>query len=980
MTAMSNLFNNPQPAKPVELYYYQQEAIDVCYGFLRTRKDNPCIVIPTGGGKTPLMATICNDAVTRWNGRVLVLSHVKELVSQTAETLGSWYPKLKVGVYSAGLGRRESRADVLVAGIQSVYKKGLKLAGSDPFRLVLVDESHRIPTSGDGMYRQLLTDLQVAFPGVRVVGLTATPYRLKGGSVCGPENFLNEICYEAGVRELIAKGYLCRLTSKQSRHSVDSTKLAIKNGEFDSDALSLAFDTDGIVNQAVGEILHETRNRKSVLIFCCNVAHAEHVQQLIESQAGQQVGLITGETADSQRDLEVNRFKDGQLKFLVNVNVFCLDENTEILTSAGWVGIDEISESHRVANWDDGRIFFEQPQEIFRRSLDPVNESFCSLKSNGIDIRVTNNHTMVEYFGGGQTKWRKTTAQQLVGKNAMLPCHGMADPFMTEPQSQSISKKRRASRIRSLSFVYRKRDSMNEQEAKDCAVIEVDRRLGMFVPKQTSDLSLDECKLIGFWLGDGSVCKTWAGSTQYSVSQSLRYPDNVEWIRKTLDACSIEYTESHSPAKERKPYDSINWMICRGTGSGVQAKKGIVKLEPYLKKEGTDLWWGFTREQLIAFLDGYHLADGIHHGDSVKGLNVHRVCSVRKNTLDLIQAIATCRGIRTVVTKLSLPRKQNHKQQWSLSWNLNAKKISTFKNRFSIEPNPMPERVWCVKSTSGFIITRRNGCVAVVGNCEGFDARRVDCVVLLRSTLSPGLYYQMVGRGLRLHETKSDCLILDFGGNVMRHGCIDAIKVQGDKAKGGSGAEAAAKECPECESMVPVVYKTCPECGFPWPIEERKPNHQPTADAVAVTTDQLKPSVWNVNRVYYCEHEKRGFKEGDLRTMRVSYYQDRVLVAEEWVCVEHSGWANERALSWWNERTLAPMPATSQEAAKLATLGYLAEPTQIEIVKPPGEKFSRITKYWLGPKVDPDEVLIEVDEWGAEVRAGSVVSDEEIPF
>jgi DNA repair protein RadD len=379
---------------------------------------------------------------------------------------------------------------------------------------------------------------------------------------------------------------LCRLTSKQSRHSVDSTKLAIKNGEFDSDALSLAFDTDGIVNQAVGEILHETRNRKSVLIFCCNVAHAEHVQQLIESQAGQRVGLITGETADNQRDLEVNRFKDGQLKFLVNVNVFT----------------------------------------------------------------------------------------------------------------------------------------------------------------------------------------------------------------------------------------------------------------------------------------------------------------------------------------------------------------------------------------------------------EGFDARLVDCVVLLRSTLSPGLYYQMVGRGLRLHETKSDCLILDFGGNVMRHGCIDAIKVQGDKAKGGSVAEAAAKECPECESMVSVVYKTCPECGFPWPIEERKPNHQPTADAVAVTTDQLKPSTWNVNRVYYCQHEKRGFKEGDLRTMRVSYYQDRVLVAEEWVCVEHSGWANERALSWWNERTLAPMPATAHEAAKLATLGYLAEPTQIEIVKPPGEKFSRITKYWLGPKVDPDEVLIEVDEWGAEVRAGSVVSDEEIPF
>jgi DNA repair protein RadD len=180
--------------------------------------------------------------------------------------------------------------------------------------------------------------------------------------------------------------------------------------------------------------------------------------------------------------------------------------------------------------------------------------------------------------------------------------------------------------------------------------------------------------------------------------------------------------------------------------------------------------------------------------------------------------------------------------------------------------------------------------------------------------------------------------------------------------------------------MVSIAFRTCPDCGFQW-AEERAPNHQATADDLPVTTDKLEPSTWDINRVYYGEHEKRGWKEGDPKTMRVSYYQDRMVVAEEWICVEHSGWANERALAWWNERTYAPMPNTAHEAARLATLGYLAEPDKIEIVKPPGEKFSRITKYWLSPKVNPDEILIEVDEWGTEVRAGSVVSgDEEIPF
>src|SRR3990172_12400784 len=108
----------------MELRPYQQEAVEAIYRHLRQRDDNPCVVVPTGGGKTPVMATVCRDAVGRWKGRVLILAHVKELLEQTREQLHHVAPEMwmKTGVYSAGLKTRDREHPATVAGIQSVYK------------------------------------------------------------------------------------------------------------------------------------------------------------------------------------------------------------------------------------------------------------------------------------------------------------------------------------------------------------------------------------------------------------------------------------------------------------------------------------------------------------------------------------------------------------------------------------------------------------------------------------------------------------------------------------------------------------------------------------------------------------------------------------------------------------------------------------------------------------------------------------------
>ena len=136
-----------------DLRPYQRDAVNAVYEHLRDKDTNPCVVIPTAGGKSLCIAQVAKDAVTLWGGRVMILAHVKELVEQNAGKLKSICPDLDVGVYSAGLDRRDVVQPVVVAGIQSVYNR---IDEFKPFDLVMIDECHLIPPDGEGRYRTFL--------------------------------------------------------------------------------------------------------------------------------------------------------------------------------------------------------------------------------------------------------------------------------------------------------------------------------------------------------------------------------------------------------------------------------------------------------------------------------------------------------------------------------------------------------------------------------------------------------------------------------------------------------------------------------------------------------------------------------------------------------------------------------------------------------------------------------------------------------
>ena len=503
-------------------------------------------------GKTPVISKICSDAVKNWDGRVLILAHVKELIEQAVDKLHAMAPDLwhQIGCYSAGLKSRDTDHAIIVAGIQSVYRKAAEL---DRFDLVLIDEAHMLPPNGEGMYQQFIKEARIVNPNVRLIGLTATPYRMTSGTICGTDNLLNHVCYEVGVRELIAQGYLCPLKTKAGRRKADTSGLHVRAGEFIAGEVEALMDDDALVHSACREIVEQTKDRHSVLIFAASVQHAQHVQRVL-SEMGHECGFVCGDSSGIFRDDILRRFKEGDLKYLVNVNVL-------------------------------------------------------------------------------------TT---------------------------------------------------------------------------------------------------------------------------------------------------------------------------------------------------------------------------------------------------------------------------------------------------------------------GFDAPNIDCVALLRPTNSPGLYYQMLGRGFRLHPDKTNCLVLDFGGNILRHGPVDALQIK-DKADRKGNNEAPAKECPNCHALIHASYSVCPDCGHEFPPPERD-KHDGSASTAGVLSGEVTETDYDVGEVYYSIHTKRGAPPEHPKTLRVDYRCGFNEYHSEWICVAHpkGSYAWQKAHTWWQARSNEPMPDTVEQAVELAEAGALAQPLSITVRSVTGEKFDRITNYELG--------------------------------
>jgi len=300
----------------VEARWYQSEANAAAWQYISDGRGNPLIVLPTGAGKSIVIALLIRQAV-EWGQRVLVVAHRKELLQQNADKIQR-LTGLKVGINSAGLNERDIDSTVICAGIQSVYRDAAEFGQRG---LVVIDEAHLISDDGGSMYRQFLDGLQRHNRRLFCVGLTATPYRTGEGSLADDGKLFSGVCYEAKTGALIEAGFLSKLTNNPADSQANLQGVKIRGGEFVAAEMEAAFTTDAIIHAAVCELTIACEHRKSILVFCAGVSHAEQVALALRDLTGQEVGLVTGETHAIERQRVLSDFRNGSLRWCVNVDV-----------------------------------------------------------------------------------------------------------------------------------------------------------------------------------------------------------------------------------------------------------------------------------------------------------------------------------------------------------------------------------------------------------------------------------------------------------------------------------------------------------------------------------------------------------------------------------------------------------------------------------------------------------------------------------
>ena len=302
----------------MKLRDYQQRSIDLLYDWLRKNEGNPCLVLPTGSGKSHIVAALCQDALTQWpETRILMLTHVKELIEQNAEKMRLHWCDAPLGIYSAGLKQKNLSEPITFAGIQSVRNRSQEIGHVD---LVIVDECHLISHKSEGSYRALITQLFEINPNLRVIGLTATPFRLGHGYIDEDGALFDDRIEPVTLEELIHKNYLSTLRSKKTEATLNVDGVHKRGGEYIESELQSAVDRRDTNGRVVDEVIRRGQDYKHWLFFCTGVAHAEHIAEDLKT-AGITAACVTGKTPHSVREDLIAKFKTGEIQALTNANV-----------------------------------------------------------------------------------------------------------------------------------------------------------------------------------------------------------------------------------------------------------------------------------------------------------------------------------------------------------------------------------------------------------------------------------------------------------------------------------------------------------------------------------------------------------------------------------------------------------------------------------------------------------------------------------
>lgn len=669
----------------MELRYYQEEALAAITTAAERGTRRSLIVLPTGAGKTVIFSHIPDRVAD--STPMLILAHREELLHQAKEKLEHANPHLTVAIEQGQ--NYAGHVDVVVASVPTLGRSNsTRLDGypADYFKTVVVDEAHHAaaPT-----YRRVLDH----FDSALLVGVTATPKR---GDNVGLAEVFDEIIYSRSMEDLIREGFLADLAGYRYNSPVDLSSVKIVRGDYAEGELAAAVNTDAR-NEAIVEsyLKYGVEDARKNLVFCVDVAHAQAVAAHF-TKHGIEAHAIWGAMPNEDRRALMAAHDRGDFLVLTNCQIA-----TEGYDSPS---IDMITMARPT-----------QSTSLYAQCLDAETEVLTHRGWRSVNTIERSDLVAAPVAETLEMQWERIqeiTVRPL-GDEAM---YGISSPRLDI----------RVTAGHRMLYAKRRRDRSLTEWAFDRADEVAKVRDGIRIPvaaislRKDADISDQDLAFLGWWQADGTVNKA---NGQVSITQNQNSEQYQELITLLTNYEHSVYTTT----------TDTQWVRSAPCDRFTFRKHAVAHLSEWLDKEYSYLYNFLSPRQWSIFLETLNYGDGNKSTKIDWTRRTYSITVSNETIANRLQDLLVTSGYRVAI----VPTKTR-------AWILHIKDeqrsfVPTHaedgRANFQQVGAAREETVWCVTNRNGTLITRRNGKVAILGNC--------------------------VGRGTRLFPGKVNCLVID---------------------------------------------------------------------------------------------------------------------------------------------------------------------------------------------------------------------------